>query len=494
MEKNIQEDANPNKLKELLEEFYKLERNNMPENRKRLNHYIIKIKQNIRDDQELSAFTKMLKTDDIKQQKLKIEILLQLRRNDQLLHILKETDSISTAKITTNLIFLSDMLHILKETDSISTAKITTNLIFLSDMFSQMECEEFFKNIVPFIPFSATEKIINRLGKVLKDEDLAEEYFEAVRLNYGLHLARRILPRCRIDYLAEEYFEAVRLNYGLHLARRILPRCRIDFAKSIVDGNQLRLTSRELLRFASRDRGFLKFYYDMLGKYDIGVFEVKGYENVIQYVGRTDADLFWQLNPAYKFHYNRFEKCFGKSVFNFLFLNDAAKATNRQNVVRIFKARIVYQVLKRHGKIYILLANFCEGDENEFFKIYFDNDNEEFAFIQVFLNDMPKLAYSELHRAYELKFGKNLLDNTKIFNADWLRTMSSLNRSIVLDILCEENRNLYYLYDLEKSMPLLKEKLTNDVENCEFYLKQMYKSCEFHKSVGVLENVLKNSI
>ncbi|KAK9687440.1 hypothetical protein QE152_g36262 [Popillia japonica] len=154
MEKNIEEDANPNKLKQLLEEFYKLEGNNMPEKRKRLNHYIIKIKQNIRDDQELSAFTKMLKTDDIKQQKLKIEILLQLRRNDQLLHMLKEADLISTAKIT-------------------------TNLIFLSDMFSQMKCEDFFKNIVPFIPFSATEKIINRLVKVLTDEDLAEGYFEA---------------------------------------------------------------------------------------------------------------------------------------------------------------------------------------------------------------------------------------------------------------------------------------------------------------------------
>ncbi|KAK9687441.1 hypothetical protein QE152_g36263 [Popillia japonica] len=130
MEKNIEEDANPNKLKELLEEFYKLEGNNMPENRKRLNHYIIKIKQNIRDDlnhyiikikqnirddQELSAFTKMLKTDDIKQEKLKIEILRQLRRNDQLLHMLKEADSISTAKITTNLIFLSDMFSQMKK-------------------------------------------------------------------------------------------------------------------------------------------------------------------------------------------------------------------------------------------------------------------------------------------------------------------------------------------------------------------------------------------
>lgn len=420
---------------ELMEEFHSFSSNKEPQTLKQLNLYIAKVKGNIQNERDLHSFVTSIQTKNAFEHAFKIEILLQLRSTDQLLEVLKTADVLSIKKIV-------------------------KNKRFLADAFANMRCEIFFNTIVPYVAYATLMKILNRLPTVLNDTNLAREYFDTLLLKYGVNIARKVLLACDVDYI-----------------------------KYNVEKFNINLTSDELLILARKDKDFLRFYFEVNSTNERRL--IRAYPAVVRFIGETDADFFWELYEVHKFNKPNIEIRLGEHVFDNLFSHDEKKATDREICVDMFEPRVVFNALIKRDKLHILLMNFCHGDEDEFYEIYCQNDGRLFYSIHEFLERAPKYRYFYyLNKAYNLKFGKNLVDNPRLFDVNLLKLTPKNEREVVLDVLTLENPNLFYLYGIEKSIPILKEKLKTGKDNIDIYLDQLYQTCRFNKDENMLSEIL----
>lgn len=423
---------------QLIEEFHSLPRNKTSRTLKRLNLYIAKVKENIQNEQELNAYVKSIMPRNALEYAFKIEILLQLRRTDQLLEELKIADAASIKKIL-------------------------KNKRFLTDAFSNMQCEIFFNTITPFVAHGTLVKILHRLPTVLNDKNLARQYFNTLLTKYDVYIAQKVLFACDIDFI-----------------------------RNAVEKYNIRLTKKELLALEKRDKGFLKFYFNILWKNNARVYMGRGYGSILRQIGKTDADFFWELYDRYKFNTPNKEIHLNEDVFDNLFVSNEKKATNRETCVYIFKPRVVFNTLIKRDKLHVLLVDFCQGDEDEFIKIYLQQDQSRlFRSFSNFIEKAPKYRYFYyLDKAYKLMFRKDLVDNPKLFNESLLKLTPINQRKVILDKLTLENSDLFYLYDIETSVRILKERLEHDKKNTDSYLLQLYETCRFHKNEKMLSQVL----
>ncbi|KAF5283226.1 hypothetical protein FQA39_LY17373 [Lamprigera yunnana] len=345
---------------------------------------------------------------------------------------------------------IPELLEVLQSENPILIKKLLKKRWFIKEAFENLSPEELLL-IFSKISFNVKVKILNRLSICLKNCDKADSFFTAIRNQYGLYMALKLLPACNKSLI---------LIFFKKNCKQILPK--------------------QVLTVINRYPTIVGSVLEALASEDLNRVR-KVYKAVFMRLGQTQHSLFISLYQQYKL-------CFslGKRSTHKLILQ------NKQLIIE--GANNLHNVLHTTQTIRSLGEYF----KNYYIKL-FPKSVEEFPSHCKFLFSLcTKIQNNKklqlMEECFRVSYNSEIWDNKECVTPDMLNLASkeTLKKIYFKPIHLSEDQWCCYL-NTSESVPVFKKKiaLSSDVTSRIKYLCCLVVTCAINKDLAALLEVTK---
>ena len=344
----------------------------------------------------------------------------------------------------------AELLDVLKNGTQAQIGKLLNYWKFFEETFEDVDPQTLTDEIFPHLSYSNRTKVINRLVKNVRDEDHVDKYFHAIQEKYGMKSAAGLLPGCTLNVITET-----------------------------VANQKVKLSNRQLISIVKKFEQFLEFYFDVHDK------RLGTYDQTIRFVADKHPARFWRLFDKHKLSVK-----VGKRVTPRLIKERDDFLTKPKNYIArsSFSNRSIYNAMERNDqKIIRFLISYDENDLR-----FYKEQNSSFQLAR-FLKCMPKSHRYVFAKAYlKERYGMDLEEHPDCFSKLMLIMAPQDVRDKILDEKIKSDELLYYMYNPEKCVRLLKERITytSDISKRITFTDQLVHTCAFHKDEQELLKVL----
>ncbi|XP_022913490.2 uncharacterized protein [Onthophagus taurus] len=389
-------------IRSLISDFHQLSGDTAVEKHKNFRNFL-KIAQESLNNQNQDEFFMGLQPKDNFQEIFRIDLLSNFKRNEELLEVLKS----------------GNREHI---------GRLLKNFSFFSEIFLKIDATTLINDVLPNTSYIIRAKVVNRISKTIKNEELIEEYFFAIKDKYGIRLALVLLPGCSIELI-----------------------------KQIIDKYNPDLSPRHLFEIYKKDKNFLEHYFDFLKKHDETQINWK-YPKILKYIMKKDVDFFWKLQNKYKFDFQS-----GKRTTEKLILSNKSYLKDGNKCLNSFHNNTLYKTIIKHDKLDDFVLSFYPEAPLEFLEVI----TCQYSLIYSILNFLSaEKKFEIIKNLFEKKYSKNILDYEASMTHDFLKIVPINFRIVIAKKLGATSDDYIYLLHPNESIPLIKQLLQNS-SSCE---------------------------
>ncbi|XP_071050015.1 uncharacterized protein [Onthophagus taurus] len=277
----------------LTAEFHKIQTTNLQQSHKNFKLFLSTLPEKLKTNENefISNLVPQTKLEHL----FKIDILLHLKRHN-------------------------DVLDVLKSGNNRYVGRILKDFDFFADLVPKLSVKMVMDDIFPEISYITKLKILNRISKTVKNEEHLDEYFEEIECKYGIEMAFVLLPGCSkklIRFKVEKYV--------------------------------WKLPSRHVVEIYKKDHTFPLFYFDLLKKIDEN-FKFNDYSMLIKFIIKKDPTLFWNLQQKYKFDFK-----IGKHLTKTTISSNENVLKEGEKCLKWFQNKELYKIVKENDEFLLTL-------------------------------------------------------------------------------------------------------------------------------------------
>lgn len=214
---------------------------------------------------------------------------------------------------------ISELMEVLKSGNPVLIEKLlNTGAWFIEEGFKTIRGNELVKEIFPHLSYNTKLKLLHKFELYLKDIKKADKYFEAVRENYGVYIASKMLIACSKDLIVK-----------------------------MITVNRIEITPTQLQTCIERYPDLTETVFECLDQYHHKNGIGTKYKAVFNYLACHDIKLFLKL----KERYNPDIDLGSRSTRKFI-------AKEKENIIR--NPKKYSQFLKRSQLLHDMKENFDE--------------------------------------------------------------------------------------------------------------------------------------
>ncbi|KAF2905148.1 hypothetical protein ILUMI_01023 [Ignelater luminosus] len=320
--------------------------------------------------------------------------------------------------------------------------------------------------------------------KTVSGKELANEIFPHLSYNTKLKLLHKFELYLKDIKKADEYFEAVRENYGVYIGSKMLMACSEDLIMKVITVNRIEITPGQLQISVERYPNLTETLFECLDQYyhkiDIGT----KYKTIFNYLAQHNVKLFLKLKEKY----NPDIDLGSRSTRKFI-------TKEKENIIK--NPKEYSRFLKRSQ----LLKDIKE-DFDEFYLNYLPKSLNALGntYWQEYLNlpkrsDEEKLNY--FLKTFKQLYGSELWEHSDFVLPQLFEMMSTDSREIWMNKNKRpENISEYEWISFmktDKSIPLLKERIsyTSKIKERVVLVCFLIKTCRINHDNEALLEVLK---
>ncbi|KAF2898958.1 hypothetical protein ILUMI_07219 [Ignelater luminosus] len=346
-----------------------------------------------------------------------------------------------------------ELLDVLKSGNPVLSKRILKTKWFIKGVFETMSGEELVNTVLSELSYNIKLKLLNILGLYLKDANIAEEFFEIVKQNYGIHLATKLLVACSANVIMKT-----------------------------IEMYKIEITPRQLLIIIKRYPDITEKIFEKLNSANIIATK---YKYVFEYLARNDSRLFLRLKEKYKPIL-----CLGSKSTNKFILKEKESFLKypRKYCGFLKKRRISKCVVNDFDEFYV---NFFPKSLDNFDK-YLD---DYLYLLKHFKSNEEKLNY--LLKTFKKVNGSELWEYPIFIKPKLIEMMSPDDRMIWMEKYTRpehiSEEEWISFMRIEKSLPLLKERISSaSKRKARIIVGFLIKTCKLNNedNISLLE-VLK---
>lgn len=350
--------------------FHSIQAATYKEKQRQLNDFLKMLTTSTNNIEDYNALIKSIIPKNYTEEIFKIDIMIALEQHDLLLQELK----------CCNPMFVNKFLGKWR---------------LFGKVFNDVTTENLINNILPSLSYALKLKILNGVAKNVVNEELLDQYFNALKEKYGLKLACTVLPGCSLQLI-----------------------------KSTIEKYHLILSPAHFKRIFRRHQEFVDFYFEKMQlKYED--FNFSQYSKELKYVAEVNPNMYWMLQEKYKL-----EIKFGKYTTPKMIKCHKDIIEKGTAALNTFHLMQMYKTLKKEEKLDEFLFNFYPETHDQFKKIVLQDR------LLQFLKKGPRFKqYYLISSCFNKKYNKNLVDNPKYFTEGLLEMTPVEEREIIIDDL-----------------------------------------------------------
>lgn len=342
------------------------------------------------------------------------------------------------------------LFQILQGENLYSIGKLVKQKWFFRDAFLTVKADELVNDLFEKVSPITRNKIINKLSFHIKNEKVAQDFFNAILTKYGLSSASKLLPNCRIDFI-----------------------------KAKLNEHEVNFNHKQLLKIVKKDVTFAEYYFEKFCNKPLGrKIDVYHYRSVLRYIASNAFTLFFKLYEKYNVS---------------LKLN----AGLTRKIYALKKADVLKRPLHYYGIMnHRILRKLLGGDFQEFYTNTFPksvNEFSEWTQMSYLTHLPPNEKYNLITSTFLKVYGVELFHYPRFVSNDLINIMPASEERIKwAKQLLKEDRWICYM-PTEESIPILKEKipLFADRVTRSTYLNYLIETCSINDDKTALLEVLK---
>ncbi|XP_057665834.1 uncharacterized protein LOC130899707 [Diorhabda carinulata] len=251
------------------------------------------------------------------------------------------------------------LLEVLKGGNQLFATKILKQPWFFELAFKDIEVNVIVNGYMPYFSYVVRTKLITKLSQCWNEEK------------------------------TDELFDSLENKYGLTTALPVLPKCTLDKIKSVLEENDIKFRSNQVIALFTKNENILKFY---LIQFKTTTGSAYSEQKVVRHIGLNNPKLLLELEKDEILHVHSVGKRTTKSIMKIskddIFRNCERYLRFLNKSVMVHKLGTDFKTFfkKIFPRSFLELPNFCNSNEfikyypkNRRWQLFYETCNENFV-------------------------------------------------------------------------------------------------------------------